>query len=108
SGATTVLRDASRSVREHGDVGRAQERADAVRRDLDELEAELASEVAALGAPTSAPDLPIESVKVPPRKTDATVELLSVAWCPWRETAGKDPAPAFAAPGSPPSGGPSM
>ena len=94
-GTTTVLREASRTARERGDVSRAEERAESARRELDEIEAELEEKVAALAALPDPATLAVEPVRVTPKKSDVTVELVAIAWCPWREGP-SGIAPAFA------------
>jgi hypothetical protein len=106
-GTTSVLRDASRTARERGDVERAEERAVSARRELEDLEAELAERLAALAALPDPATLVVEPIRIAPRKSDVAVALLAIAWCPWREGA-SGAAPAFAgatraAPASPPS-----
>jgi hypothetical protein len=96
SGAAAIARDVSRSAREHGDIDRAEDRAEAVRQELAAMEADLVRELAALEPAFAPADLAIETVQVPPRKADTSVQLLALVWCPWCEQPGSAPAPAYA------------
>jgi len=80
--ATTAARGVSRAARERGDVGRAEERAEALRDAVSELEAELEAALAEL-APLPAPeDLACEEVPVAPRKSDLEVAPPVLVWTP--------------------------
>jgi hypothetical protein len=77
--ATTAVRGAGRSMREHEDIGQAQESADAVRGRIADLEAELKAEIEGL---QSEADPATEEITVRPRKADIVVERLALAWIP--------------------------
>jgi hypothetical protein len=77
--ATTAMRGAGRSMREHEEIGQAQESAEAVRGRIADLEAELKAEIEGLQAETE-PDT--EEIAVRPRKGDIVVERLALAWVP--------------------------
>ncbi|HET8946231.1 MAG TPA: DUF87 domain-containing protein [Candidatus Polarisedimenticolia bacterium] len=77
--ATTAMRGAGRSMREHEDIGQAQESAEAVRGRMADLEAALKAEIEGLQSET---EPATEEVTVRPRKADIVVERLALAWIP--------------------------
>jgi len=77
--ATTAVRGAGRTMREHEEIGQAQEGAEAVRGRIADLEAELKAEIEGLQS-ESAPAT--EEITVRPRKADIVVERLALAWVP--------------------------
>ena len=77
--ATTAMRGAGRSMREHEDIGQARESADAVRGRIADLEAELKTEIEGLQTDS---DPATQEVTVRPRKADIVVERLALAWIP--------------------------
>ena len=77
--ATTAMRGAGRTMREHGEIGQAQESAEAVRGQIADLETELKSEIEVL---QSDAEPKTEEIAVRPRKTDIVVERLALAWIP--------------------------
>jgi len=77
--ATTAMRGAGRSMREREEIGQAQETAEAVRRQIADLEEELKSEIARLQADG---DPATQEIAVRPRKADIVVERLLLAWIP--------------------------
>jgi ElaB/YqjD/DUF883 family membrane-anchored ribosome-binding protein len=81
-GATTAARGASRAMREHEDVGRAEEHSGALRQRLAELEAQFARDADALNALPDPAALALETVRIPPRKSDVAVEELVLLWKP--------------------------
>jgi hypothetical protein len=83
--ATTAMRGLGRAADERGDVGRAEERADALRDRLAELEKQLAADVAALEAGRDPATVPLEVLAIAPRKSDLEVAPLVLVWAPERE-----------------------
>jgi hypothetical protein len=77
--ATTAMRGAGRTMREHGEIGQAEESAEAVRGRIADLEAELKSEIERLRTDT---EPKTEEIAVRPRKADIVVERLALAWIP--------------------------
>jgi hypothetical protein len=77
--ATTAMRGAGRSMREHGDIGQAQESAESVRQQIQDLEAEARTETDRLQGQG---DPPLEEIAVTPRKSDIAVESLALVWIP--------------------------
>ncbi len=80
--ATTAARGVSRSLKESGDVGRAQETVQALQAQLDELEAQFKAEVDAIEATTDPLAEVLQTIEVKPRKTDISVETVALVWAP--------------------------
>jgi hypothetical protein len=82
--ATTAARGMSRAARERGDIGRAEERMEALQEQLDALEAEFENDLDALelSAETSPPE--VEEVRVALRKGDLEIAPVSLVWIPYR------------------------
>lgn len=79
--AGQAMRNVGRSRREKDDVERAEEKLEDLLQDKKELEEEF--EVAA-GALKSRPaDVKLTTVEIPPLKTDISIEVLGLLWCPW-------------------------
>jgi len=87
SGAAGAARSAGRVFSEKGDVERATENLDALRRQRDELVQEVEAEVGALRATLDPASMRLETLEVAPRKADIDVAPLIVAWEPWRRGA---------------------
>jgi len=75
--ATQTARSASRASRERGDVARAEAELAEQKEKLARLEAELAEKTAALAA---APEAELQTLSLPPRKSDIRIERLALAW----------------------------
>ncbi len=80
--AATTLRGASRAAQERADIGRAEERVEAVQQDYNALEAELARELAALETAPGAQQAPVETLRISATKSDLAIELLALVWMP--------------------------
>ncbi len=82
--ATTAARGAGRAVRERGDIERARENVAVLRSQLAELEREFAESLE--GARTDVDDsaLELEQLAIRPRKTDISIERVTLVWTPWR------------------------
>ena len=87
SGAGTAARSAGRVFSEKGDVERATENLEALRRQRDALVQEVEAEVDALQAALDPARIGLETLEVAPRKSDIDVAPLTVAWEPWRRGA---------------------
>jgi hypothetical protein len=85
--ATTAARSAGRTMKQSGDVQRAEESAEAVRRQIQELEAELEAELAARSSATDPLTEKLERVSVRPKKSDITVRPMRLVWRPYRGNA---------------------
>ena len=77
--ATTAVRGASRSAKEAADVARAETRAGDIEEELQDLQAEMESAVAALTAVT---DAPIDTLEITPARGGIDVQLVTLAWRP--------------------------
>ena len=80
--ATTAARGVSRSMKERQDVGRAEETVESLQQQLSELNAELESAVADLQARVDPLREELETIRIKPRKTGISVQLLTLAWAP--------------------------
>jgi len=84
----TAMRSASRVQKEKMDVARAQERAEAVRLQLSELDERLQEDIDAIGFSMDAEAEKLEEISVKPKSTDITLEIFGLAWMPFRKNAG--------------------
>jgi hypothetical protein len=84
----TAMRSASRVQKEKMDVARAQERAEAVRLQLSELDERLQEDIDAIGFSMDAQAEELEKISVNPKSTDITLEIFGLAWMPFRKNAG--------------------
>jgi hypothetical protein len=75
--ASQTARSASRASRERGDVARAEAELAEQKDKLARLETELAEKTAALAA---APAVELQTLSIPPRKSDIRIERLVLAW----------------------------
>jgi len=82
------MRSASRVQKEKMDVARAQERADAVRRQLSELDDRLQEDIDAIEFSMDAKAEELEKISVKPKSTDITLEIFGLAWMPFRKNVG--------------------
>jgi len=84
--ATAAARGAGRAARERDDVRRAGEALEESLSRLSELETELEAELEAVRSAYAPESVKLESLAVPPRKSDIVIHRLSLAWAPWRRT----------------------
>ncbi|MCA9499602.1 MAG: ATP-binding protein [Nitrospira sp.] len=88
--ATSAVRGMSRTMKEGKDVDRAEENVDALQQQLVALEAELQQEIQALTTQWDLETIPLETLKVRPKKSNISTTLMSLAWVPyWREANGQ-------------------
>lgn len=93
--AASTARAGTRAWKEAQDVARAAETAEVLRRQLADLEAQLAAEAAEIAAAINPATEPLETITIKPKKSNVTVRLVALCWAPhWRDAAGKL-APAF-------------
>jgi hypothetical protein len=84
----TAMKSASRMRKEKMDVDRARERAEAVRQQLDDLDARLQADINRL-AETLAPEtIELKTVAIKPKSSDITLTLYGLGWMPFRHNAG--------------------
>jgi hypothetical protein len=87
--ATTAARGVGRSMKESGDVGRAQENVQALQAQLADLQAQCEQEIADLAARIDPATEELMPLIVKPKKTNITVSGVSLAWAPyWRSASG--------------------
>ena len=83
--ATTAARGAGRTMKQAGDVGRAEETVGAIDQQIQDLDAELQSEIAAATASARPGDGEARDAStLRPKKTDITVRKLALVWLPYR------------------------
>jgi len=81
----TAMKSAGRMRKEKMDVERARERADAVRKQLGELESRLQEDIERLEMQFDPESEPLEEIRIAPKLSDITVELFGLAWLPYRQ-----------------------
>jgi len=83
--ATTAARGVGRTMKEAGDVQRAEASMEELRQQHADLEAQLQAEIAALDTAFNPVTEQLEKVQVRPKRADVTVGLVALAWMPtWR------------------------
>jgi hypothetical protein len=82
--ATTAARGAGRTMKQTGDVGRAQESVGAIDQQIEDLDAELQSELAASAASSDPATEKLATLTLRPKKTDITVCKVALVWLPYR------------------------
>jgi hypothetical protein len=82
SKVSTAARSVGRASKERTDVAHAEADAQALREQVEALEAELEAEVARLESEFDPDTIQLESVPVKPRKADIAVEDLALVWRP--------------------------
>ncbi len=93
-GLRSMGRGVGRAARERGDVARASARLEELRDQLAELETDLQAELAELRSRMTSDEVVLEPVEVAPRKSDLTVQRVSLAWVPYIHDADTPPHPA--------------
>jgi hypothetical protein len=91
----TAIRTAGGARKEASDVARAKETADKVRSDLEALNSALQEEIDALDTAFDAQTERLDEVLVKPKSTDIHVELVALAWLPYRKGSDGRLAPAW-------------
>ena len=87
--ATTAARGVSRSMKEAGDVTRAQDTVEAVNQQIADLDAELKAETEAIQQAADPQTEELEKVSLKPAKSDIAVKLATLVWAPyWRDANG--------------------
>jgi hypothetical protein len=89
--ATTAARGAGRTMKQAGDVGRAQESVGAIDQKIQDLDAELQSELDAAEASADPATEKLETLTLRPKKTDITVRRVALVWLPYRGEAPSTP-----------------
>jgi hypothetical protein len=81
--ATSSMKSASRAMREHADVARAEENATVLRQQLADIDAELQAATSTLRDKWDPEQLEVSENPIKPKKTDLSVEEVSLVWTPW-------------------------
>ncbi len=93
--ATTAARGVGRSMKESQDIARAQDSLGAIGQQKADLEAQVQSEIDALGGAMDPLKESFEPVVIRPKRTEVTVQLVALAWAPvWIDGQGRR-APAY-------------
>ncbi|HZM91358.1 MAG TPA: ATP-binding protein [Blastocatellia bacterium] len=88
--ATTAARGIGRSAKEQQDITRAAETVETLQTQLAEIEADLQADTAALEAKIDAQSEQLETVSIKPKKTNISIQLVTLAWAPfWLEGSGE-------------------
>jgi hypothetical protein len=93
--AASTLGRAGRAWSEREDIDAAEETVEQVQQRRAELELELEREVAEVTARFAPEAMTLETREIRPRKSDISVERLSLAWTPWWVLPGGESRPAF-------------
>jgi hypothetical protein len=81
----TAMKSAGRMRKEKMDVARAQERADAVRQQMAELESRLQEDIHKIARPIDAEEGPLEEIRIAPKLSDINMDIFGLAWLPYRK-----------------------
>jgi hypothetical protein len=81
--AATAARGVSRTMKERGDVGGANESLESLRARHAAAEAELQQEIDEIAAANDPERLAVETTSVKPRKSDISVSAVSLVWAPY-------------------------
>ncbi|MCA8998826.1 MAG: DUF87 domain-containing protein [Planctomycetaceae bacterium] len=95
SKGATSMRSASRAADQRGDVGRAMKRVAKKEDELQDLEEKLEVELQHIRDEFEAANLTVESYPVKPRKSDITVDEVTLVWLPYQRAPSGDWTPAF-------------
>lgn len=87
--AASAVRGVEKSMKESGDVGRANETVEALSKQLADLEAQFQAEVDSMSVAVDPLTEKLETITLKPKKTDITVRVVFLAWTPeWRDASG--------------------
>ena len=90
SKATTAARNAGKTMKETGDVGRAKDNVKALQEQLAALESEFQAATDALAERIDPATEEFTSLTIKPKKTNIAVQVVTLAWTPyWQDAAGK-------------------
>jgi hypothetical protein len=87
SKATTAMRGVGRSIQQSGDVTRAKDTLETYKQQLDDLNAQFAAETEAQTSKIDPATEVFDTVTLRPKKTDISVELVTLIWVPYRSDA---------------------
>ena len=80
--ATTAARSAGRTMKQAGDVGRAEETVGAIQQQIQDLDDELQRELTAAQAAADPATEKLETLSLRPKKADVTVRRVTLVWIP--------------------------
>ena len=93
--AATAARGVSRSMKESQDIGRANETVATLTQQLQDMEAQLQSEIDVLKSKSDPTTEQLEQFTIRAKKRDITVRLVALAWMPYWQTSDGEQKPAF-------------
>lgn len=94
-GVTTVARGFNRASQQKDDVRRAEDALRLLKDDMRELETEFRDARDELIDALDFDQMELETVDIPPRKSDLKTDEIVIAWCPWEVDEGGDATPLF-------------
>ena len=84
----SAMKSASRMRKEKMDVNRARERAEAVRQQLDDLDARLQMDIDQMETTLDPETIELKTIAVKPKSSDITLVCYGLGWLPFRRNAG--------------------
>lgn len=81
---TSTMRSQGRSSKQKSDIGRAEDAFEDLQEKFKDLEVKFKDDVDELEDKLSVDNLEYESLSLPPRKSDISIEQFGVVWLPWR------------------------
>jgi hypothetical protein len=85
----TAAKSVGKTMKESGDVGRAEENIESLQQQLADLETQFKADTDAAAARIDPTTEKLESIAIKPKKTNITVRLLALAWTPtWVDASG--------------------
>ncbi|MFC2063871.1 ATP-binding protein, partial [Chloroflexota bacterium] len=87
SKASTAMKSASRTLEESRDVNRAEETVESIKKQISDLEAEFKADIDALDEKIDPQNEELDVFAIKPRKSDISIQLVSLIWVPhWRDS----------------------
>jgi hypothetical protein len=93
--ASSAFRGVGRSMEQQGDVGRAKDTVETVQTQLDDLNAQFKDESDNLSSKIDPATEVLETLSINPKKTDIVVQLVALAWAPYRTDTQGQQSPAW-------------
>lgn len=85
----TAARTVGTTMKQSGDVARAQENVGSLQQQVDDLNAQLQGEIDTLSAKYNRDTIALEKVSLRPKKTDIKPRVVALAWAPsWKDASG--------------------
>ena len=92
---STAARGFGRASQQKDDVRRAEQALDLLHEDMEELDRELRIDIEELGDKYSIEQVEMESIDIPPRKSDLKTQDTIIVWTPWQVDRSGIAAPLF-------------